>query len=211
MDVQFLKSAYKESHYPLPDLPEIAFAGRSNVGKSSLINAVVNRKKLARTSAKPGRTQAINFFRLGNEMMLVDLPGYGFARVPDKVRNAWRKMVETYLRTRETLRGVVVILDIRRDPTTGDLDLLHWLDHYAITPIVVLTKADKVSRQETRKRHSIITRALKEENLIRAGGVISHEPVIFSARTRQGRDEVLSHMKTVAAFNPTDPREPHNP
>ena len=95
--------------------------------------------------------------------------------------------------------------------TTGDLDLLHWLDHYAITPIVVLTKADKVSRQETRRRHSIITRAIKEENPIRAGGVISHEPVIFSARTRQGRDEVLSHMKTVAAFNPADPREPHNP
>ncbi len=211
MDVQFVKSAFKENQYPPAELPEVAFAGRSNVGKSSLINAVVNRKKLARTSAKPGRTQAINFFRLGNEMMLVDLPGYGFARVPDNVRNAWRKMVETYLRTREVLRGVVVILDIRRDPATGDLDLLHWLDHYGITPIVVLTKADKVSRQESRKRHSMITKVLKKERLIREGGAISHEPLIFSARTRQGRDVVLSHMKTVAAFNPAAPPEPRSP
>lgn len=210
MDVQFLKSAFKEGHYPPPDLPEIAFAGRSNVGKSSLINTVVNRKKLARTSATPGRTQAINFFRLGNEMILVDLPGYGFARVPNKVRNEWRNMVEAYLYKRETLRGVIVILDIRRDPATGDLELLHWLHHYGVPPIVVLTKADKISRQEARKRHGIITKVLKEEGLLLIDGAMPHEPIIFSARTRLGRDEVLSRMKTVAGLNPTDLPEPHS-
>jgi len=207
MEVQFLKSAFKESQYPPPELPEIAFAGRSNVGKSSLINTVVNRKKLARTSATPGRTQAINFFQLGNDMLLVDLPGYGFARVPNKVRNAWRNMVETYLYKRETLRGVIVILDIRRDPAAGDMDLLHWLHHYGVPPIVVLTKADKVSRQEARKRHGIITKVLKEKGLSQQDGAIPYEAIMFSARTRLGREEVLSRMKTVADLNPTAPPE----
>ena len=130
MKVSFLKSAYNESHYPPPDRPEIAFAGRSNVGKSSLINVLVNNKKMARTSSTPGRTQAINFFEIGSRMYLVDLPGYGFARVPLKVKKSWGKMVESYLRNRPNLKALVVILDIRRDPSSSDMDLLGWLTLY---------------------------------------------------------------------------------
>ena len=120
MDVEFLISAFNSSQYPAPDRPEIAFAGRSNVGKSSLINVLVNRKKIARTSSTPGRTQSVNFFRVGSSRYLVDLPGYGFAKVPVKVKESWRGMVESYLASRSNLRAVVVILDIRRTPSQGD-------------------------------------------------------------------------------------------
>ncbi|MBU4425956.1 MAG: ribosome biogenesis GTP-binding protein YihA/YsxC, partial [Proteobacteria bacterium] len=130
MDVVFLISAFLENQYPPPDRPEIAFAGRSNVGKSSLMNVLVNRKNLARTSSRPGRTQSINFFTVGNQLYLVDLPGYGYAKVPIKVKKSWQHMVETYLRERSNLRAVIVILDIRRDPTAGDMQLFKWLKHY---------------------------------------------------------------------------------
>jgi GTP-binding protein len=182
MDVEFIKSAFQEKHYPPPDRPEIAFAGKSNVGKSSLLNTLVNRRKLARTSSTPGRTQAINFFRFGKTLYLVDLPGYGFARVPIKVKKSWGQMVEDYLRTRETLQAVVVILDIRRDPSTGDENLINWLNYYAIKPIVVLTKADKISRQKTKKRTDLIIKNLKT--------VSFSAPVIFSSHTRQGVEEL---------------------
>ncbi|MBW2708562.1 MAG: YihA family ribosome biogenesis GTP-binding protein [Deltaproteobacteria bacterium] len=182
MDVEFIKSAFKEEHYPPPNRPEVAFAGKSNVGKSSLLNTLVNRRKLARTSSTPGRTQAINFFRFGKTLYLVDLPGYGFARVPIKVKKSWGQMVEDYLRIRETLKAVVVILDIRRDPSTGDEDLINWLNYYAIKPIVVLTKADKISRQKTQKRTDLIIKSLK--------AVSFSAPVIFSSHTRQGVAEL---------------------
>ncbi|MBW2169453.1 MAG: ribosome biogenesis GTP-binding protein YsxC, partial [Deltaproteobacteria bacterium] len=121
MDATFIISAFSENQYPPPDMEEVAFAGRSNVGKSSLINVLVNRKGLARTSSTPGRTQSINFFSVGESLYIVDLPGYGFARVPINVKKSWHNMVETYLRTRSNLKAVVVILDIRRDPTSGDI------------------------------------------------------------------------------------------
>jgi len=192
MDAEFLVSAFKEDQYPYPDRPEIAFAGKSNVGKSSLINTLVNRKKLARTSSTPGRTQAINFFRLGTDLYLVDLPGYGFARVPVRVKKSWRQMVETYLKTRENLEAVVVILDIRREPSQGGMDLIHWLTHYRIHPIVVLTKADKVSRQQMRKRAGLIADRLAD---------LSPEgPVVFSAKTRQGRDVVWARIREVCGL-----------
>ncbi len=190
MDVEFIKSAFQEKHYPPPDRPEIAFAGKSNVGKSSLLNTLVNRRKLARTSSTPGRTQAINFFRFGKTLYLVDLPGYGFARVPIKVKKSWGQMVEAYLRTRETLQAVVVILDIRRDPSTGDEDLINWLNYYAIKPIVVLTKADKISRQKTKKRTDLIIKSLKT--------VSFSAPVIFSSHTRQGVAELWEIINETA-------------
>lgn len=198
MHVEFLTSAFKQSQYPPPDLPEIAFSGRSNVGKSSLINVIVNRKKLAKTSARPGRTQSINFFRFKDTIILVDLPGYGFARVPDKVRNSWRQMVETYLHTRDTLRAVVVILDIRRDPNTGDVDLLNWLQHYGVPPVVVLTKTDKLSRQQSQKRHALITAKLVKDGVLPETDPFSATPILFSAKTRQGRDEILKRMQAAA-------------
>ena len=194
MDVEFITSAFKESQYPESDRPEIAFAGKSNVGKSSLINTLVNRKKLARTSSTPGRTQSINFFRFGKTLYLVDLPGYGFARVPTRVKESWREMVETYLIRRPTLKAVVVILDIRRDPASGDIDLIHWLQSYNIHPIIVLTKADKLSRQQAKKRAGLIAGQL--------AGISPDAPVVFSAKTRQGKDEIWERMREL-----TDPLE----
>lgn len=187
MNVEFVTSAFKEGQYPPPDRPEVAFAGRSNVGKSSLINVLVNRKKLARTSATPGRTQSINFFRFGESLYLVDLPGYGFAKVPVKVKKSWQEMIETYLKTRDTLKAVVVILDIRRDPTAGDMDLLRWLHHYRIHPIVVLTKADKVSRQQAGQRARLISGQLADTSPL--------DPIVFSAKTRAGREAVWEAIR----------------
>ncbi|MCJ7687605.1 MAG: ribosome biogenesis GTP-binding protein YihA/YsxC [Desulfobacteraceae bacterium] len=192
MDVEFLISAFKERQYPVSDKPEIAFAGKSNVGKSSLINTLVNRKKLARTSSTPGRTQSINFFRFGQTLYLVDLPGYGFARVPARVKESWREMVETYLIRRPTLKAVVVILDIRRDPASGDIDLINWLRAYNIHPIIVLTKADKLSRQQAKRRANLIAGQLV--------GLSPDAPVVFSAKTRQGKDEIWERMREAAGL-----------
>jgi GTP-binding protein len=186
MHVTFLKSAFHESQYPPPDRPEIAFAGRSNVGKSSLINILVKRKHLARTSSKPGRTQSINFFDVDNRLYLVDLPGYGYARVPIEVKKSWELMVETYLRTRSTLKAVVVIVDVRRDLTPGDKQLLEWLDHYGKHAIVVLTKADKMPHQQTRTRSEAIRAQF--------GKFSPSLPVLFSAKTRQGRKEIWEEI-----------------
>jgi len=190
MQVEFLKSAFQKDHYPPPDRPEIAFGGRSNVGKSSLLNVLVNRRKLARTSGRPGRTQAINFFKVDDRLYLVDLPGYGYARVPLKVKESWGKMVENYLQGRTNLRAVVVILDIRRDPSENDKALLQWLAHYGIAAILVLTKADKLKRHQTNERAKIIGQQLSE--------ISSESPVIFSAKTRDGR--VLLWEKIEAAI-----------
>ena len=187
MNVTFLISAFRESQYPPPDKPEIAFAGKSNVGKSSLINVLVNRKKLARTSSRPGRTQSINFFQRDNRLYLVDLPGYGYASVPIKIKKSWQKMVETYLRKRSNLKAVVVILDIRRDPANGDIDLLNWLNHYGIDAIVVLTKTDKISRQQALKQAELTRRRFE--------GLSLREPTIFSSKTGQGRRELWERIE----------------
>jgi len=188
MDVSFLKSAFKENQYPPADKPEIAFAGKSNVGKSSLINVLVNRNKLARTSSTPGRTQAINFFDLKDKnLYMVDLPGYGFARVPLEVKRSWGIMVETYLKARPNLKAVVVILDIRRDTSEGDMDLLNWLDAYGIAAVIVLTKADKLSRMQAAERVKVIGNEL--------GKTTSVTPILFSAKTREGKDEIWAEIE----------------
>jgi GTP-binding protein len=193
MDVLFIKSAFKENQYPPADKPEIAFAGKSNVGKSSLINVLVNRKKMARTSSTPGRTQSLNFFEIKDKnLYMVDLPGYGFAAVPLQVKRSWGNMVETYLRTRDNLKAVVVILDIRRDPGEGDNDLLNWLNAYGIPSIIVLTKADKLSRVQAQTRSKMIEKALVKS--------LSVKPIIFSAKTRDGKDEIWFEIDKISVY-----------
>jgi GTP-binding protein len=189
MNVTFITSAFNEGQYPAPDKPEIAFAGRSNVGKSSLINVLVNRKGMAKTSSKPGRTQSINFFLVNSRLYLVDLPGYGFARVPITIKKSWQKMVETYLSGRTNLKAVIVIMDIRREPTAGDLDLLNWLRHYQIEAIIVLTKTDKLTRQQARRRADRIGREVKQ--------FTGSSPITFSAKTRTGRENIWKAIEQV--------------
>jgi GTP-binding protein len=178
---EFVTSAVKKAQYPPEVLPEIAFAGRSNVGKSSLINTLVNRKRLVKTSSTPGRTQLINFFNINNNLTFVDLPGYGYAKVPAAVRKKWGPMIETYLSSRNTLKGVVIILDIRRHPREEEQNLIHWLAHYSIASILVLTKTDKLSRTKVAQQHNAIIRALAMEK---------EEAILFSAKTRRGRDAI---------------------
>ena len=185
---EFIKSATRPAHYPPADSPEIAFAGRSNVGKSSLINVLVNRKNLVRTSSTPGRTQLINFFAVNDQFILVDLPGYGYAKVPLAVKKEWGPMMETYLSSRPTLAGVVLIFDIRRIPVEEDRQMLDWLRAYGISPILVATKCDKVSKNEKMRQAALIARAL---------GVKRGEITFFSTLTREGKDEIWKRIETL--------------
>lgn len=180
----FEKSAAKPEDYPAAALPEIAFAGRSNVGKSSLINTLVNRRNLVKTSATPGKTRLINFFPVNGAFCFVDLPGYGYARVPGKERMKWGPMIETYLGTRPTLKGVVLLQDIRRMPGLQEHQLLDYLAHLGLPVIFVLTKSDKLSRNKQIVQARLIRREL---------GLAEDETVCFSAKTRQGA-EVLWDM-----------------
>lgn len=166
---------------PEPSLPEVAFAGRSNVGKSSLINRLVNRKKLARVSNTPGRTREINFFRVNDDFVLVDLPGYGYARISKEARAAWRPLIEGYLRRSPQLRGLVQLLDARHDPTRDDLQMLEFLADIGVPTILVATKSDKLPRASVPQR----IRALAE-----AAGVEEDQIIPFSAVTGVGRPEL---------------------
>ena len=183
---EFITSAVKPSQYPETTLPEIAFAGRSNVGKSSLINTLVNRKNLVKTSSTPGRTQLINFFHINQAISFVDLPGFGYARVPAAIKKTWGKMIETYLTSRETLKGVVVLMDIRRDePNVLEKDLIAWLDFYKIPRIIVLTKADKFSANKRGEHHSKLARAL---------AMPQETVILFSAKTRMGKERLWDEL-----------------
>ena len=189
---EFITSATKPSQYPSAELPEVAFAGRSNVGKSSLINTLVNRKHLVKTSSTPGRTQLINFFDINSKLTFVDLPGYGYAKVPVSVRKKWGPMIETYLSNRRTLKGVVIILDIRRTPREEEQNLIHWLEHFSIARIIVLTKTDKLSKTKTIKQQDTIVSALAEEK---------EDVILFSAKTRRGKDAVWDAILSLTELN----------
>jgi GTP-binding protein len=177
----FITSAAKTHQYPPADLPEVAFAGRSNVGKSSLINKLVNRKRLVKTSSTPGRTQLINFFQVNGELSLVDLPGYGYAKVPPAVKRQWGPMVEAYIANRINLKCVVLLMDLRRTPRDEEFSLLDWVHHHQIPTILVLTKADKLSKTQRRKQCRSAAEVL---------GVDATDFILFSAKTGLGKEEL---------------------
>jgi GTP-binding protein len=179
--VDFITSAPSLAGCPVSEWPEIAFAGRSNVGKSSLINCLLNRKGLVRTSSTPGRTQLLNYFAINEALYFVDLPGYGFARAPRSVREKWQPMVHGYLQGRESLRAVVWLLDVRRDPSPEDLEFLDWLEESEIPTIPVVTKVDKVSKNQ-------LARSLAK--ISSATGLSKELLTPFSVQTRQGHAEV---------------------
>jgi GTP-binding protein len=191
-DVQFVKSAVKPDQYPDYTVPEIAFAGRSNVGKSSMINTLIQRKDLVKTSSRPGCTQLINFFLINDAVSFVDLPGYGYAKVSKKIRAAWQPMVERYLTHRTNLLGLVLIIDIRRDPREEERNLAQWLISHDMPYLVVLTKTDKLSRTQQQKRAAAISSQMNRS----AGDVI-----LFSAKTRVGRETILDEINHLIAWH----------
>ncbi len=162
---EFLLSASTTRQFPAATLPEIAFAGRSNVGKSTLINSLLNRKKLVKTSATPGKTQFINFFKINDQFYFVDLPGYGYAKVPESVQRKWQNLVEAYLSERETLRNVVLIIDCRHNPTVQDRQLLEWLEYYQRPSLIVASKIDKLKRGQVQKHLQKIKHDLSIESV----------------------------------------------
>ena len=176
---EFVKSAFNERDWPRDGMPEVAFLGRSNVGKSSLINSLLGVRGLARTSSTPGRTQSLNFFLINNRFRFVDLPGYGYARVPKIIRSSWGDLVTNYLAKRERLVLSIQIVDSRHEPTTLDLQLNEWLAAHAKPRVVVATKSDKLSNNELRKKIERARRALSTEQVI-----------AYSATTGRGREEV---------------------
>ena len=161
---------------------EVAFAGKSNVGKSSLINALMNRKALARTSAQPGKTQTINFYNINDAMYLVDLPGYGYAKASEEVKAKWGKMIENYLHTSKQLKAVILLIDIRHDPSANDRMMYEWMVYQGFAPIIIATKLDKIKRSQIQKN----VKAIREGLNVQPGTTI----IPFSAETKQGRDEI---------------------
>ena len=184
-DIAFLISVFDLKQLPPPEIPEIAFAGRSNVGKSSLLNRLIKRKNLVKTSAKPGKTQSLNFFLLDNSIYLVDLPGYGYARVSKKMQAAWQELITAYLETRENLKCVVVIVDLRHELKIGDLQLVNWLRSIGVPFLLVYTKADKLSANQRNKNAAVLDAGF---------GVSKSERLLFSAKTGMGRDNILQAL-----------------
>lgn len=188
--VQFLLSAHAIRQLPPPDYPEIAFAGRSNVGKSSLINRLVERNNLVKTSARPGKTQSLNYFVVDDALFLVDLPGYGFARVSHQTRQGWKELITGYIEQRITLACVVVIIDLRHELKALDRELIGWLRHLGITYLPVYTKADKMSANQQQKNAAVLDAGLT---------LTPGERVIFSAHTGQGVDMLRQRLVARAA------------
>lgn len=180
-NADILLSATNKSHYPQDDIPEVALAGRSNVGKSSFINTMLNRKNLARTSGKPGKTQLLNFFNIDDKLRFVDVPGYGYARVSKKEREKWGKMIEEYLTTRDNLRAVVSLVDLRHEPSADDVQMYDFLKYYEIPVILVATKADKIPRGKWNKHESMIKKKLDFDK--------TDTFIIFSSVNKTGVEE----------------------
>ena len=176
--------------------PEVAFAGKSNVGKSSLINGLMNRKSLARTSAQPGKTQTINFYNINEAMYLVDLPGYGYAKVSQSEKEKWGKMIERYLHTSKNLKAVFLLIDIRHDPSANDKMMYDWILNNGYEPIIIATKLDKLKRSQVQKN----IKAIKEGLKLSKDGII----IPFSAETKQGRDEIWALIDELTGLAATE-------
>ncbi len=192
--------AAKPYQYPDEELKEIAFAGRSNVGKSSLLNLLTNRRKLAKVSGSPGKTRTINFYEINGEFRIVDLPGYGYAKVSKELSSTWGKMIETYLKKRENLVKVVQLVDIRHKPSVQDIQMYDYLRHYGLDGLVVATKADKIPKNQMQKYLNVIRKSLELEK----------DDVVIPVSTlnRSGYEELLEEMKKV--LEEADSYTPHN-
>ncbi len=177
---------------PINEKPEVAFAGKSNVGKSSLINALMNRKSLARTSSQPGKTQTINFYNINEELYFVDLPGYGYAKVSEAVKEKWGKMIEKYLKTSNQLKVIFLLIDIRHEPSANDKAMYDWIVYQGFTPVIIATKLDKINRSQKDKQIKII-----KEGLQVAPGT---QIVPFSSMNKQGREEIWECIEEICGF-----------
>lgn len=186
---KFIKSAHTIEQYPYNNLPEIAFAGRSNVGKSSMINKILNRKGLAKTSSRPGHTRSINFFDIDRKFFLVDLPGYGYAKVAQEEKEKWNMLINDYLHFRENLKGIVMIVDARHKPTGQDKTMLEWIREVNIEKIIAATKADKLSNNQKAKQKKIIknTLSLSDDEFF----------TFFSAKSGEGKKEIFSLINKI--------------
>jgi GTP-binding protein len=194
---EFVSSFVDMKSLPDNGLPEIALVGRSNVGKSSLINKVVNRKNLAKSSSTPGKTRTLNYYLINSVFYMVDLPGYGFARVSKGERDKWGKMIEKYLSSRQQLRGVIQLLDIRHPPTENDIMMKQWLEHFEIPILLIATKTDKVSRNEKSKNLAVIKKSLNLEP--------DQMPITFSAETGEGVNEVKEALEEILSPPEVEP------
>lgn len=190
MKTEFIKSAREPKQYPVTEYPEIAFVGRSNVGKSSMMNTLLGSKSLVKVGKTPGKTRLVNFFLVQDKLMLVDLPGYGYAKVSKEEKKQWGETIENYLTDRTQLIACVLILDIRRDPNEDDLGMLFWFNHYSINTIIALTKCDKLSNNQSASRLAAISKQLNmsKDNF-----------VLFSSLTGKGKDEIWNRIQEVLA------------
>lgn len=184
--IEFVISAFSQKQLPELGYPEIAFAGRSNVGKSSLINTIVNRRKLVKVSSRPGKTQSLNYFVVDNSLYLVDLPGYGFAKVPRGVKNLWQGLIAAYVENRETLCCLVVIIDIRHPLKAQDAELISWLHDIGVPSLPVYTKIDKINRSERNKNAAALDAGL---------GIGAKDRLLFSSKTGEGKELLLQRLE----------------
>ncbi len=182
------------SKLPQNELPEVAFAGKSNVGKSSLINALVNRKSLARTSAQPGKTQTINFYNVNQEIYFVDLPGYGYARVSEAEKQKWGRMIEHYLHSSKQLKQVFLLIDIRHEPGANDIQMCEWIRAQGLMPVIIATKSDKIKRSQIQKQLKLIRETLKLQK--------DCVMIPFSSEDKSGRDEVYALLDAIISEGP---------
>ncbi len=198
----FIKSIAALNQLPVSKLPEVAFLGRSNVGKSSLINSVCNRKSLAKTSGQPGKTRVINFYRINEAIHFVDLPGYGYAKVPEKIRSGWKQLIEGYLKNCKNLKLGLVITDARHEPTQLDYAMINWLDYYAIPYGVILTKSDKMPRHQVQRRIAEIEKEMRQQ------GTYCQAVLSYSSFNNEGKPALLSLIASAVAST-TDTNSPN--